>query len=200
MLEYLKTDGSEDGLSSAVKINKAIDELNVGGTHSVLVGSDTFMNIMAKPSIDVNSVWISTTDGVLPSSVHVYAGDGLRWDGNQFFNIGKIRGPIGPVGPRGPQGDIGPVGPAGPTGPQGPAGSISAIDSDLAMNGFKLTGLGAGTAAGDSVRFEQLGNLVKSDTTGQPASAQQVTNIILISNADYNGLADPDANTLYVIV
>ena len=56
-------------------------------------------------------------------------GDLYVWDGNQFNNVGEIRGPEGPTGPQGVDGTTGPTGPQGQqgiqgvTGPTGPTGT-----------------------------------------------------------------------------
>ena len=44
------------------------------------------------------------------------------WDGDQWVNLGPIRGPEGPEGPMGPQGLQGEQGETGPQGPQGEQG------------------------------------------------------------------------------
>ena len=60
----------------------------------------------------------------LPSTADVgdgylISGDLWVWDGDQFNNVGQIRGPQGIQGPQGPQGQTGPQGPQGPQGVQG---------------------------------------------------------------------------------
>lgn len=44
----------------------------------------------------------------------------------------------------------------------------------LPMGGFKLTGLAAGSGAGDSVRYEQLGQIVSTQTTAVATGTTQI--------------------------
>lgn len=105
-----------------------------GPAGTAIIGSDTYANIIALTSPSLNALYIQTTDG--GGGV---AGDGIRWDGTAWQNLGQMRGPQGiqgPTGPTGPQGPAGPTGadstvpgptgPTGPAGPQGPAGPTGA--------------------------------------------------------------------------
>lgn len=68
---------------------------------------------------------------------------------------------------------------------------ISPATKNLALGGFKLTGLGAGTADGDSVRFEQLPFSVcdfrLTLTTGVPVTITDVTGATTIYASPYGG-------------
>lgn len=106
-------------------------------------------------------------------------------------------GPAGSAGAKGDSGATGPVGPTGPTGATGPAGAAGeagttdhseltnleaddhpqylltdgsrALTGNIAANGKLITGLGAGTKAGDAVRYEQAvksGDAAGGDLTG----------------------------------
>lgn len=94
-------------------------------------------------------------------------------------------GPQGEVGPQGPQGPIGetgpqgPVGPMGPTGPQGPAGSV-------------------GPAGPQGQKGDPGLNGLISNTSGIPG-AVAITNIVRISQLDFNSLSTVDPNTTYII-
>lgn len=88
----------------------------------------------------------------------------------------EIAGGGGGTGATGPQGLTGATGPAGAAGVTGPTGA---------------TGPAGATGAAPA-------NVVISDTTGIPG-ASQVTNIVVISQEDYDLLVTKDPNTIYII-
>lgn len=59
--------------------------------------------------------------------------------------------------------------------------------ANLAMGGFKLTGLAAGSAAGDSVRYEQLLTAVSALTTVASAAAPDIFAATVGNMVDYTG-------------
>lgn len=79
----------------------------------------------------------------------VSEGEGFVWDGQNWVNVGQIRGPQGSQGiqgPQGPQGAQGPVGPQGemgaigPQGPQGPQGMQGQVGPEGPKGDIGLTG------------------------------------------------------------
>ncbi|MDF1503603.1 tail fiber domain-containing protein, partial [Roseisolibacter sp. H3M3-2] len=96
-------------------------------------------------------------------------------------------GPAGPVGPTGATGGQGPMGPAGPAGAPGATDHAAltnlasdghpqylrvdgarALTGNLPLGGKKITGLAAGTAADDALRFDQA--LKPADAAGGDAT------------------------------
>ena len=84
---------------------------------------------------------------------YLVAGNLYVWSGEDWTNVGEIKGPkgdkgdtgaVGPTGPQGPQGLQGEAGPQGPIGPKGDkgdtgeAGSVSAVVPSAVTDPFKV--------------------------------------------------------------
>jgi hypothetical protein len=103
------------------------------------------------------------------------------------------QGPIGATGPQGPQGIQGPIGATGPIGPQGPIGNTGPQGPQGIQGPIGATGpIGPQGPKGDP-------GDIQSDTTGI-TGAGSVSNLVTISQANYDALAVKDPATLYVIV
>lgn len=92
----------------------------------------------------------------IAGDAYLVAGNLYVWSGEDWTNVGEIKGPkgdkgdtgaTGPAGPQGPQGLQGEVGPQGPTGPKGlkgdkgdtgETGSVSAVVSSTAGDPSKI--------------------------------------------------------------
>lgn len=106
-------------------------------------------------------------------------------------------GAAGDTGATGPAGDIGATGPAGDTGatgPTGPAGDTGATGPTGVAGPTGATGATGPAGATGAVPA----NVVISDPSGI-SGATQITNIVVISQTDYDALATKDPNTIYII-
>ncbi len=88
-----------------------------------------------------------------------------------------VPGPSGSTGPQGATGNTGATGPAGPTGPQGPAGAGLPVTVTSAVNGDVL---------------------VYNQSTQTWVNEQRLK-VQVLTQAQYDAISSPDANTLYVI-
>lgn len=88
-----------------------------------------------------------------------------------------VPGPSGPTGPQGATGNTGPTGPTGPAGPQGPAGAGLPVTVDDAVHGDVLV----------------------YDEDSETWVNEQRLKVELLTQAEYDAISSPDANTLYVI-
>lgn len=71
---------------------------------SMIQGSDTIANILAKAGMEIGHTWIAT-DTNAGASVPGVSGDGYIWDGTGVWrNVGQIRGPVGQTGAPGADG------------------------------------------------------------------------------------------------
>jgi hypothetical protein len=95
-------------------------------------------------------------------------------------------GPVGPTGPTGPQGPAGPQGEIGPTGDTGPAGPLPDV----------VTTSAAGLASAEDK--QKIDIAVVSNVAGI-TGADAVTNIVSLTQAEYDAIVSPNASTLYVI-
>ncbi len=127
------------------------------------------------------------------------AGDGYVWtDGGAWLNIGPLRGPQGIQGTTGPQGATGPAGTPGATGAQGPQG----IQGPTGPSGG-VTSVTAGTNIAVS---PTVGDVVVSapsaivNTTDVYTTTPNVTNVISLTQAEYDAIVTPNVNTLYIII
>ncbi len=115
-------------------------------------------------------------------------------------------GPIGPTGVSGATGATGAtgVGLAGSTGATGVVGSTGATGPVAGTNG-QLIYNNSGTAAGASVgsRLTLITGELNATIGSTPAGitgAIQIVNVVSLTQANYDAIASPSANTLYVIV
>ena len=109
----------------------------------------------------------------------------VEWTGGGGSGSTGATGPQGPAGADGSNGVDGAVGATGATGPQGPAGA------DGADGAVGVTGATGPTPS----------NVVVSDTAAV-ANSSQITNVVSISQSDYDALVaanQTNAATLYVI-
>lgn len=139
------------------------------------------------------------------------AGDGYVWtDGGAWLNIGPLRGPQGIQGIQGAQGPAGadgvdgvdgtdgadgapgPTGPQGPQGIQGPTGPSGGVTS--VTGGINIT---VTPEIGDVV-VSAPGAIV--NTTDIYSYTPNVTNVITLTQAEYDALVTYDGNTLYIIL
>ena len=178
-------------------------------------GADgTSINILGtKPTVgdlpasgSLGDLWIidQTGDGAT-------AGDGYVWTAEStWLNIGPLRGPrgiqgiegiqgiqgvqgpVGPIGPTGVPGGVGPQGPQGEIGPQGPIGPSGGVTS--VTGGINIT---VTPTVGDVV-VSAPGAIV--NTTDIHTTTPNVTNVISLTQAEYDALETIDANTLYIIL
>lgn len=140
-------------------------------------------------------------------------GVSASWD--LWVAIGKdgIPGPQGDQGDQGlqgaqgDQGDQGPIGPEGPEGPAGPAANLAwdagtstvtcDTGTDAALTVVDATNPGLMVVADktklDGVATSATANPDAVDGTG-------IANIVKLTQAAYDALSPPDANTLYVVV
>jgi hypothetical protein len=116
-------------------------------------------------------------------------------------------GPTGPTGATGEQGPQGPKGDTGETGPQGPAGPGTDLTYDAATREVRsssgddatlplVTSTTAGLASAEDK--QKIDIAVVSNTTGI-TGADAVTNIVSLTQAEYDAIVPPNASTLYVI-
>lgn len=91
-------------------------------------------------------------------------------------------GPVGPAGEQGPPGPAGPQGPAGEPGPQGPQGEPGGVTSFNSRTGAVTPQSGDYTA-------EMVGAI----------SAEDVTAMKALTEAEYNALTTKSSTTLYLI-
>lgn len=96
----------------------------------------------------------------------------------------------GPPGPQGPQGVRGEKGDDGEPGPQGEQGPIGLTGPQGEQGPIGLTGPQGPQG--------EPGNIT-SDATGI-TGASLVTNIVSLTQANYDAITSPDASTLYAIV
>jgi hypothetical protein len=75
--------------------------------------------------------------------------------------------------------------------------SIATLTQNLAAAGFKLTGLGAGTAAGDSVRFEQVKILQVVEST---ITTQATTTNTTFTDTGLSATITPSSSSNKVLV
>jgi hypothetical protein len=115
-------------------------------------------------------------------------------------------GPIGPTGVSGATGATGAtgVGVAGSTGATGVVGSTGATGPVAGTNG-QLIYNNSGAAAGASVgsRLTLITGELNATIGSTPAGitgAIQIVNVVSLTQANYDAIASPSANTLYVIV
>jgi hypothetical protein len=107
---------------------------------------------------------------------------------------------VGPQGATGATGVAGADGSTGATGIQGDAGATGAtgIQGDVGATG--ATGAtGVGTQGSTGATGVTPANIVLSDTTGL-TGATQLSNIVQITQAGYDLIVTPNANTIYIIV
>lgn len=93
------------------------------GTQWKVIGPVSLADLAA---IRVNGSVVSTAllprTNNAPGDSYIVSSDLHVWDGNNWINVGAVKGPKGDPGIQGPQGERGLPGAAGPTGPQGPQG------------------------------------------------------------------------------
>jgi hypothetical protein len=136
----------------------------------------------------------------------------VEWTGGGGSGATGATGPQGPAGADGSNGVDGAVGATGATGPQGPAGADGSNGVDGAVGATGATGpQGPAGADGSNGVDGAVGvtgatgptpsNVVVSDTAAV-ANSSQITNVVSISQNDYDSLVaagQTDAATLYVI-
>lgn len=105
-------------------------------------------------------------------------------------------GATGPQGLTGAAGPIGATGPAGVQGATGPAGVQGATGAGVTGATGPQGATGATGPAGATGAVPA--NVVTSDPTGI-SGATQITNIVVISQNDYDALSIKDPNTIYII-
>jgi len=98
----------------------------------------------------------------------------------------------------GAQGATGPIGPTGVSGATGATGPVAGTNGQLIYNN-------SGTAAGASVgsRLTLITGELNATIGSTPAGitgAIQIVNVVSLTQANYDAIASPSANTLYVIV
>lgn len=99
-------------------------------------------------------------------------------------NYPEFIGPTGATGATGPQGDTGPAGADGADGVGVPAGGT--------------TGQVLAKASGTDYDTEWVAPGVQSNTT-DITGADAVTNIVSLTQAEYDAIGTPNAATLYII-
>lgn len=104
----------------------------------------------------------------------------------------------------GAQGATGPIGPTGASGATGVAGSTGATGPVAGTNGqliYNNSGAAAGAAVGS--RLTLITGELNATIGSNPAEitgASQIVNVVSLTQANYDAIASPSANTLYVIV
>ena len=94
---------------------------------------------------------------------------------------------VGPIGPAGPQGETGPAGPAGADGVGVPAGGTTGqVLAKSSGADYETQWVTPDTA------------FVRSNVTGI-TGADAVTNIVSLTQAEYNAIGTPNSSTLYII-
>jgi hypothetical protein len=112
-----------------------------------------------------------------------------------------VPGPEGPQGPAGETGAMGPAGPTGPEGPQGPTGATGPAGPTTIAAANITDGTTAGRAlltAADAAAQRTALKVPKTDPTGI-TGASAISNIVTLSQANYDAIVTPDATTLYVV-
>ena len=163
---------------------------NISNPHPITSGT---VNELYLWSIPVPATPVLATDRVV---VKFYAIDlGGRTITMHFENSNiaqvvtslspALQGATGATGATGIQGDIGATGSTGATGVSGTDGATGAT--------------GIGTQGSTGATGVTPANIVLSDTTGL-TGATQLSNIVQITQAGYDLIVTPNANTIYIIV
>ena len=217
-IDYLEIDGSENGISAAIKLNAVISAMNLGFGSSIIRGSAPLASILANPTPGHGDIWISLTSGVLSSGVTVAVYDGIQSDGTTFYNIGRIAGPMGPQGDTGPAGTDGTNGIDGTNGTDGTdgvgtvstdAGNIATIggDSGLFVDGTELMRKDqantvahpiSGPSAVAPANYVTLGDATAG--LALKVGSLSVSTMERLTQAEYDLIVTPDPATYYIII
>jgi hypothetical protein len=108
------------------------------------------------------------------------------------------QGAKGDTGDTGPQGDVGPQGETGPQGEPGPQGETGAQGPEGPAGPQGEQGPQGDPGTTSFLGLTDVPPLVLSDTTGI-TGADQITNMVSLTQAEYDAIDTPDASTLYVI-
>lgn len=113
------------------------------------------------------------------------------------------QGPQGEAGPQGPQGEAGPQGDTGPQGPQGDPGddatiTVSNEGTPVVAGAAEINFTGSGVTVTDVAGVATVNVPLGSNPTGI-TGADQITNIVSLTTAEYTAIGTPSATTLYVI-
>jgi len=103
---------------------------------------------------------------------------------------------VGEAGPAGSPGAPGPQGEPGPAGPQGVPGAAGADGVGVLVGGATGQVLVKVFVADHDTAWVTA---LRSDPTGI-AGADAITNIVALTQAEYDAIASPDSTTLYIIV
>ncbi len=164
------------------------------GTSIKILGTKPTVGDLPPTGNTIGDLWVIDQSGSGAT-----AGDGYVWtDGGAWLNIGPLRGPEGIQGTTGLQGATGPAGAPGATGAQGPQG----IQGPTGPSG----GVTSVTGGINITVTPEVGDVVVSapgaivNTTDVYTTTPNVTNVISLTQAEYDAIVTPDVNTLYIII
>ena len=107
------------------------------------------------------------------------------------------QGETGPPGANGSNGATGPQGPQGIQGPAGPVSSVNAATGDITVSGYSGSNIQVQTVNSD-VRISAPDAVVNTYDTY--TSTPKVTNIISLTQAEYDAYPVLPPNTLFIII
>ena len=155
---------------------------NEGATLLAIINAEPGGKTLTQAQVDAIGTGGGGANGASAYEVAVangFVGTEAEWLASLEGPTGP-QGPAGPTGPEGPQGATGAMGLTGPAGPQGPIGPEGP----------------QGPAGADGLDAPQ--NAVISDIA-QAGGGTAITNVVEVTQAQYDAIATKDATTLYVI-